>query len=95
MGFKGTKGKWIYNNSLQMHSGCRVIFSDNEVLIHKSENKNGLSETEIEANAQLISCAPEMLEMLDELLKELSFHGYNNSTAIYKAKQLIKKATEI
>ena len=37
----------------------------------------------------------EMVEMLNELLKELSFHGYNNSTAIYKAKQSIKEATEL
>lgn len=91
MEFKGTKGKWIYNNSLQMHSGCRVIFNDNEVLIHKSENKNGLSETEIEANAQLISCAPEMLEMLIKLQTQGSFH-YGD---LEKLEQLIKKATEI
>jgi hypothetical protein len=89
MEFKGTKGKWIYDNSLQMNSGYRVVYSDNGVLIHKSENKNGLSETEIEANAQLISCAPEMLEMLEDV------KAYLGSDVREKVEHIIKKATEI
>ena len=34
-------------------------------------------------------------ETIEELLKELSFHGYTHSKAINNAKQLIKEATEI
>lgn len=41
------------------------------------------------------SKAPEMFEMIQELLKELSYHGYNNSTTIYNAQQLLKEATEL
>jgi len=45
-------------------------------------------------NAKLIAHAPELLEMVGELLKELEFHGFHNSTAISQAKELIKSATE-
>ena len=33
----------------------------------------------------------ELVEMLEELLKELRFHGFNYSTAICKAESLIAK----
>jgi hypothetical protein len=69
--FLGTKGKWIYNNQLQMHSGYRVIYSINNVLIHKSENKNGLSENEIEANALLIAEAGNIRQQIPFSLTEL------------------------
>lgn len=45
-------------------------------------------------NAKLIAAAPELLEACNELLELLSFHGYNYSTEISKAKEAIKKATE-
>ena len=50
---------------------------------------------EQQANALLISKAPEMLEMISELLKELEFHGYRHSTTIYNAQNLIKEAIEL
>jgi len=85
--FKGTKGKWLLGDE-KYYNGNKAFEiwygNDGECIaevVHDIED------------AKLIACAPEMLEMLDELLKELSFHGYNNSTTIYNAKQLIKKAT--
>lgn len=33
----------------------------------------------------------ELLESVSELIKELEFHGYNHSTAINNARQLIKQ----
>lgn len=53
--------------------------------------------SEMEANALLISKAPEMLEMLEELVYQ--FEGCNNSQQedelLEQAKQLIKQATEL
>jgi hypothetical protein len=88
MEFKGTKEKWEllkdnYFCEIQTKKPLKSICAINSNL------------EEYLYNALLISKAPEMLDMLNELLKELEFHGFNNSTAIYKAKQLIKEATEL
>ena len=93
MEFNGTKGEWIYENSLQMFSGYRQIFSEQGILIHKSENKKGLGEIEIEANALLISKAPEMLEML----KRISYNLKNEECPFddFEIDNLIKEATEL
>ena len=105
--FKGTKGKWEYKvistknqtkitvqiPETKYQSSKELIFG----YLDREDDCNVASccKTTEHANALLISKSPEMLEMIDELLKELSYHGFNNSTAIYKAKQLIKQATEI
>lgn len=65
--FKGTKGEWLYNGSLQMNSGYRVVYNKSGILLHKSENKFGLTEDEIEANAKLIASAPDLLEALCQI----------------------------
>jgi len=82
--FKGTKGKWEVTTSGE-YSGEYYLTAD----------KFAPTFGEDIANAQLISKAPELLDTVNELLELLSFHGYNNSTEIYKAKELIKEATEI
>ena len=84
--FKGTKGKFYtkYVNGL-----IRIVDKyDNNVLDTPFIEIN-------ESNALLISKSPEMLETIKELLKELEFHGYQHSTTIYKANELIKEATEL
>lgn len=85
--FKGTKGKWYFNNDVQVYSGYRNIYC-NGIKIHESSNMEGLSEKEIEANALLISKAPEMLEMLERILKEGVIPHLDIA-------ELIKQATEI
>jgi hypothetical protein len=102
MEFKGTKGNWIYNNSLQMNSGYRVIYSVNGVLIHKSENINGLSELEIEANAQLITNSPKLLEALQRVEDYLTALYESNETAPFplrseldNVREVINQATKI
>jgi len=103
MEFKGTRGKWTrYTASVpsiedkvshsvyigtQRISLCYDLFEND-----KSKNVN---KEEAPYNAQLISKAPELLDTVNELLELLSFHGYNNSTEIYKAKELIEEATKI
>ena len=48
---------------------------------------------QIEADAKLMSAAPDLLESTKELLALLSFHGYNHSTEITKAQDAILKAS--
>lgn len=104
--FKGTKGKWYFNNDIQVHSGYRIV-TCNGVKIHESSNKNGISEKEIEANALLISKAPEMLEMLKESTEVIKWYMDNSTSElsepffniganqIEQIEQLIKEATEL
>lgn len=47
------------------------------------------------SNAKLIARGVDLLSSVSELIKELEFHGYNNSTAINNAEQLIKEITEL
>lgn len=101
--FKGTKGNWEYfvkHGGSTKRTWIQVIIPNQKTIdidyLSKDDcNVPTCCAIETHANALLISKAPEMLEMLEELLKELRFHGFNNSTAINNAKQLIKKATEL
>lgn len=96
MEFKGTKGKWfIVRGEVSELGECISIAEKPESkvkskLICLITRANCLDEVDI-ANAQLISKAPEVLEMLEKVL--------NNSdvpSEIYdQAKQLIKEATTI
>lgn len=105
--FKGTKGRWIIKHSTKnpawnvvgtvlggRHKIARCPYHVNESL---SEEWNNKEMDEQKANAQLISKAPEMLEMLEELVCDLS--GENLSSAmndtIKRAEQLIKQATKL
>lgn len=105
MEFKRTKGNWRLKHSekntawniIGTELGSRYKIAILPYLIESalSENWNNKEKYEQKANALLISKAPEMLETIEELLKELSYHGYTHSKAINSAKQLIKEATEI
>lgn len=86
--FKGTKGKWKVKNLddifINSESGKRLcIIEANGVYDYK----------EWRENAQLISCAPEMLEMLEKIvfIKDDSDLDFTTDSI----KQLIKKATTI
>lgn len=84
MEFKGTKGKW----EVQGHPLCywEVVSETDLICVTAGE--------EAEYNAQLISCAPEMLEMLIKVINEHKTDRQSWST-ILEIEQLIKKATEI
>lgn len=96
--FKGTKGKWSLNdtdneifgvsdnyNHISAGNGCYNYNGD----IQSGFNLSGFISKE---NALLISKAPEMLEMLKEIL-ECQDNGevYHS----YKIEQLIKEATDL
>ena len=83
--FKGTK------TELELLKGTSLLGVQIGKTIFGISNINEVTK----ANALLISKAPEMLEMISELLKELEFHGYRHSTTIYNAQNLIKEATEL
>lgn len=79
MEFKGTKGKWyIYHNTQGHNSFC---INSKYKWIHKDEE---------EANALLISKAPEMLQMLQDLWSQDLLKDKQDE--IY---ELIKQATDI
>lgn len=105
MEFKGTKGKWelhgcpFKNNVSSFFVQAVGSHSDNIML---PANAFGITEIESKYNAQLISCAPEMLEMLikfSELIDESI--DLKNSIPMpifnlnYDVQKLIKKATTI
>jgi hypothetical protein len=107
MEFKGTKGKWnlvlqdkwpfSYDIQNEDYSE-RILFGINhystedktiEDCLKRDYNINSLGL----ANAKLISCAPEMLEMLEKC-KE-AFESLKQPFISSEIEQLIKKATEI
>jgi len=96
MEFKGTKGKW----ELSTHSDEKKwhnIKSEKGVFARTfyGELHPIITELESEANAKLISCAPEMLEMLMVLNQHLmDIHGYQFEMQ-HHVEQLIEKATTI
>ncbi len=80
--FKYTKGKWQFVR-YEKTFAIETFGITNWTILQTITNQ-----PQDEANAKLIACAPEMLEMLELLT---SVYSADN---IEKAKQLIKKATE-
>lgn len=78
--FKGTKGEWKVDYGGEITSNNRFI-CDCAIL----------TEEDI-YNAKLISCAPEMLETLQEIIASELLDGTIQGS---KIKRLIKKATTI
>ena len=82
--FKGTKGKWQL-----------LRFSEGQMSVRNKDNTRKICVSRVQnydeslANLLLISKAPEMLEMLEEL------KDYLGSDVREKVEQLIKEATEI
>ncbi len=80
--FKYTKGKWQfvrYDKTFAIETFGITNWTILQTITNQPQD---------EANAKLIACAPEMLEMLELLT---SVYSADN---IEKAKQLIEKATE-
>ncbi len=85
MEFKRSKGKWIIDKEESFRNEYDI-----EVFTISNENGIGVAGVLLnEANALLISKAPEMLDMLIEVLENKSDVDYN------KIHQLIMEATEI
>ena len=92
MEFKGTKGKWEIDKYNSLSSNCKTI------IIGACIGSTMHEDEEAKANAQLISCAPEMLEILGIYLADLHNimpQSDAQRSRIFDVEQLIKKATEI
>jgi hypothetical protein len=86
--FKGTQGKWT---SLKPQDGNGFVYVNNEYLTTGTIATCYGDGEEPQANALLISKAPEMLEMLERIIS-----SEMTPLAIRKqAEQLIKEATEL
>lgn len=106
--FKGTKRKWEitgrpFFDEDAGNIGSYYIATENKEQIMATvpayESWGQTLET-ARANALIISKAPEMLEMLKEIVSEFDIYkslaqGTSKCDAIMKAEQLIKEATEI
>lgn len=90
---KFTKGKWVKYRPTDAHRVTHIVDSENVEICKMNHYLNEQSE----ANALLISKAPEMFEMLKELLMDIDEIEYPTSmnNTIVRAKQLLKEATEI
>lgn len=91
--FKGTKDKWILRenkSTIMSEEKCLIarVFDGkgNALLTDKSQ-----SDIIVEANALLISKAPEMLEMLIDILEQENI----SQSAHDEIVELIKQATEL
>ena len=98
--FKGTKGKWEVRPA--DHIGCTLVyFGDFKGEIQCwHHHGDTMTSKEANANALLISKAPEMLEMLEKLLDAVDWsvdqwQGNGGREREDKIKQLIKEATEL
>jgi hypothetical protein len=96
MEFKGTKGKWLIEETNELVNGLPTT----ELFTPETDTCSGEwiarirgnTEVERQANALLISKAPEMLEMLKSCVKAFEQLGMKEAIGVT---ELIKEATEI
>jgi hypothetical protein len=94
MEFKGTKSQWKIEGVDKT-----FVYALNEKgtnAFSLNINNDGRTEhIEQQANALLISKAPEMLEMVKKLMAYMPKKNIDDANMYYQALQLIKEATEI
>lgn len=83
--FKGTKGEWI-------NLGYRVDVDVADGLSGICEMSDWMGEEEMQANAKLIAASKDLLEALQEMVKQTALRGYAGSTDYIKANEAINKA---
>ena len=97
MEFKGTKGKWNIERHIHPQAGYLILDNDNfQIAISDNDYIENIDKCRY--NALLISKAPEMLEMLSEIVENYKIGNEDNfimSNLIDKSEQLIKEATEL
>ncbi len=92
--FKGTKGKW--QQSILRDRTFGIVNESNDIVCESPSFRKGFENWE--ANALLISKAPEMLEMLNSIVENYKSGNEDNfimSNLIDKSEKLIKESTEI
>jgi hypothetical protein len=106
MEFKGTKGAWKINHTRSHICETKIVCGDIRIAEAKHYNdgqdddwKNDPALEEGRANALLISKAPEMLEMLKDILDSVDWSdnvwvNLEGRCIENKIEKLIKEATE-
>jgi len=99
MGFKGTKGKWILGDKRKGYQFIDCPDSSWYEMIRVVIEVSKKTSIEGKYNAKLISCAPEMLDMLKKCSLFVEHSNTHRTFKIEEFKneieQLIKKATEL
>jgi len=93
MEFKGTKTKWELRNNL-----VDITAEDKGLIITcytKGSIFGTITKEEAQANALLISKAPEMLEMLKDIIFTWNNNGNFDNEYFSNIQKLIKEATEL
>lgn len=90
--FKGTKGKWklVFTEEVESHLDIAINSEKDDCVawVYRSSEYKAING---QANALLISKAPEMLEMLEYCYNYASIY---DDEMFFKLKELIKEATE-
>ena len=81
--FKGTKGEWLRNGSF--------VEAKNGLTITRAYYGVAETQEEVEANAQLIASAPELLKALQTCLRRIKNESHE-PFAIIEAENAINKA---
>lgn len=92
MEFKGTKGEWHVISPFNNED--HLLLDENSFQIGIIQEEYIQDPVKIKANAKLITCAPEMLESLQSIIKEYDLDIVQGIDA-KKIRELIKKATTI
>jgi len=99
MEFKGTKGKWDnIKNNLTQEGGYISVGTKKRwwIVEAKGTHVGPETEEEVEANALLISKAPEMWEMLGDISNALKMKGDSDFLIIIdEIDELRRQATEL
>lgn len=93
MEFKGTKGKWTIEETKNGHQQLSSLDWENFCKVCNVTNANNKYIQIARANALLISKAPEMLKMLQNVREILVDVGKLQDA--FKIDELIKQATEL
>jgi hypothetical protein len=93
MEFKGTKGKWELQNKTPYTKVIYCYKSNAEIA--RVFEEGFINKSQMEANALLISKAPEMLEMLKNMYSKYQEKGHLLDVSPSAIERLIKEATEI
>ena len=85
------------NNTLHIPAPWQLTFGENDAAIHNDVTIASINDDALawEANAHLISAAPDLLSALDLILNKINAHGLENKhmiAAIEKAELAVAKA---
>jgi len=97
MSTKHTKGEWrlvhVVDHPTESNMQIGFIQTDKTCFDFSAIESDTMPRLEFEANAKLISAAPELLENLIRLVDRLEENGLGHLSATTRAKECITKAT--